>query len=470
MSCFKTQLSLGTALCLVLGAGQAWAQDAALESRIQDLEKELILLKRQLESQVQQAQEEAAAARAQAEEVAGPRLKMKGPRPTLESADGRYSIGLRGRIHFDAVAFDVDGGSPIGDLNSGTNFRRARLGVGGKIDGDFRYRIAYDAGGSSISGTSAGIDVAYLQYRGFKPLKLTIGKHKVPSNFEEQTSSNNINFMERSLATNLATGPAAGKRPAVSAIANTDFLYVGGAISFDDEGTATLDEGPALNGRIAVFPINNDEMTVHLGVNGWYTPDPAGRIRFRDRPEIRVDGTRFIDASSTSGTDGAGNVLRPEDAFNVGLEAAGAFGPFWAQAEYNMFGFRPTSNGVTQPADVSFDAYYVQAGFIVTGERKRYSKSNAAWGGVKPKDNFNMDAGHFGALEVAARYSKADLDDGTVLGGEETNFTIGVNWYLNPNIRILFNWVMADVDRRDSTGVQLGDDFNAFGVRFQVNW
>jgi len=45
--------------------------------------------------------------------------------------------------------------------------------------------------------------------------------------------------------------------------------------------------------------------------------------------------------------------------------------------------------------------------------------------------------------EVAARYSTLDLPDGGVLGGEEENWTVGVNWYVNRNVRVSANYVDA---------------------------
>ncbi|MEM1202125.1 MAG: porin, partial [Acidobacteriota bacterium] len=39
-----------------------------------------------------------------------------------------------------------------------------------------------------------------------------------------------------------------------------------------------------------------------------------------------------------------------------------------------------------------------------------------------------------------------DLNDGAISGGEEDNWTVGVNWYPNPATRLMLNYVHADVD------------------------
>jgi phosphate-selective porin OprO/OprP len=56
--------------------------------------------------------------------------------------------------------------------------------------------------------------------------------------------------------------------------------------------------------------------------------------------------------------------------------------------------------------------------------------------------------------------SKADIE-----GGEQHNTTAGLNWYLNPYTRIMFNYVYAEVEGR--ADVEDGN-INIFQGRFQV--
>lgn len=212
----------------------ARAQDAILEHRIEELERRNMQLERELREfreefqfqirEARQAADEAKAAAETATETAtetaaaaggGPRLKMKGPSPTFESEDGRYSLSLSGYVHFDMAHYFQDenfdnnagtGATPVAaDLNSGTTFRRAYIGFKGKIAEDFGYSIGFEAGGAATSGDPV-IDTANISYTGLDPIKLTIGKVWVPSNFEENTSSSSLNFLEHSIATNLGSG------------------------------------------------------------------------------------------------------------------------------------------------------------------------------------------------------------------------------------------------------------------------
>ena len=45
------------------------------------------------------------------------------------------------------------------------------------------------------------------------------------------------------------------------------------------------------------------------------------------------------------------------------------------------------------------------------------------------------------------RWSTLDLVDAGVAGGESDNITAGLNWYLNRNIRLVFNFVNVDGKR-----------------------
>lgn len=70
-----------------------------------------------------------------------------------------------------------------------------------------------------------------------------------------------------------------------------------------------------------------------------------------------------------------------------------------------------------------------------------------------------------GAWEVAARCSSIDLFDGSVDGGEEDNVTVALNWYMNPNTRIMLNYQYLDLDRDT-----VSDDASAVQARFQIDF
>jgi len=180
--------------------------------------------------------------------------------------------------------------------------------------------------------------------------------------------------------------------------------------------------------------------------------DISGANRFRARPENHLS-PRLLDTGSIA-----------SDGYNLyGLEAAYGQGPFSVQAEYMM-----TDVDVTGASSATLSSYYLMGSYFLTGEHRPYKASQGTFSRVKPTNDFGADGN--GAVEVTARYSMTDLNDGTtVMGGELNNLTGGINWYLNPHTRVMFNYVHSELDK---SGATLSDEgsLDAFLVRFQLDF
>ena len=455
---------MAAAVAALLAAPPAAAQED-LADRVQELEQELELLRRQLESQIggnmEAANAAAEAARAAGEGGGGPDVEMKGPAPTFASEDGGFTMSVTGRVHWDVGFYDEAEGQ---DLNDGSNLRRARLGVKGSIMKAWGYNLVLDGGDSAAD--DVDIDTAFVTYKGLKPIALTLGQHKAPLTLEDRTSSNDIPFIERSLGTNMFVGPAGGKRFGISAVGNTDMIWAGAGVFGEKLGvddSKVADEQWSFAGRLAVAPVNEKTHGVHLGASGWLIPQPSeseknestgktdtGKCQFRDRPEFRVDDSREIDTGS----------VIAENCYGVGGEFAAWYKPFWVASELHRFGFDELGGGAAM--ERSFDALYLQAGWVLTGEGRPYSMKKAAWSGVKPANSVGAEGG-MGAVELLGRYSHVDLTD--IDRGEQTNYTLGVNWWLNNWVALKFNYIDASVEIR---GEEI--EFDIFGLRTQVKW
>jgi len=64
---------------------------------------------------------------------------------------------------------------------------------------------------------------------------------------------------------------------------------------------------------------------------------------------------------------------------------------------------------------------------------------------VIPKKPFRPSARQWGAFQVAARVSTLDLNHSDVRGGQQLDFTLGLNWYLLANLRFAANYVHGHV-------------------------
>ena len=84
-------------------------------------------------------------------------------------------------------------------------------------------------------------------------------------------------------------------------------------------------------------------------------------------------------------------------------------------------------------------SYYGQVSYFLTGESRSYKNSLSGFGRVNPKNNYGENG--WGAFEVAARFSAIDMEE----DGSLEDITIGLNWYLNPNTRIMFNYVKGEM-------------------------
>ena len=96
-----------------------------------------------------------------------------------------------------------------------------------------------------------------------------------------------------------------------------------------------------------------------------------------------------------------------------------------------------TLSGLTE---TKLSSYYAQLSYFLTGESRPYKSSLDGFGRVNPNNNYGN--GGKGAIEVVARTSQICLEKANM--GQLNAKTIGLNWYLNPNTRVMLNYVMGE--------------------------
>jgi phosphate-selective porin OprO/OprP len=352
-----------------------------------------------------------------------PIVSFKDGGPKIESADKAYSAELHGRLQVDS-AWYADDQRALGD---GAEFRRAYLSVNGKIAKDFDYKLEYDFANSVVQDM-------YLRYNHYAPFMLTAGYFKEPFSLEELTSDLNITFMERGLPNVFAPSRKIGLMG--SAYNNWGSFSLGGfgADANDNDHPETAggeegDEGWRVATRGTFSPIHEEGKVVHMGaaVDYWSPADRTARIR--QRPESHVTDVRLVDTGSLGYID---------DMTTFGAELAGVWGPLSLQGEYMQNDISRKEGG-----SPTFSGWYAYASYFLTGESRPYDYKTGTFGRVKPKRNF---PGGPGAWELAARYSSLDLQDADVQGGKEDDITLGLNWYLNPQVKVKAEYVMIDAE------------------------
>jgi phosphate-selective porin OprO/OprP len=483
--------------------------NGALEQRVQDLEIS------------QGSKINALQTRADAVQLA-----FDNGRPVITTGDGRFEMAFRGRFHFDAgtfnqspgndVPFVVDGQN-LRDQPSGSFFRRAQFGVEGKFFRDFDYEMRFNFGGTETEDNSALVNIMRVAYNPTPEIRLNIGAIQPTFTLDDSTSSNDITFLERSSVVNALISEFGGSdgRKGVEATYlkqspdGVDYMINVAYTTSTTGGTSgtrqsVADDRDHLLGRVAARVYKDTDWDVHLGANaatilsmgGVDRTGPAGlfaarNLNFRDRPELRLSADRFI---------ATGNIAA-ESAWMWGLEAGLRYQNFYIASEYFNWGVerdRACQGCNLVAPDPDFSGYYVMASWILTGETKRYetqsrSNSRMQFGAPRPNSPFST-GGTYGAFELAARWSVTDLDfnvgaegvapianNGEIRGGKQQIASVALNWYLNRNMRVMFQYQHVDIDRLSSVPLSaatnplapssaypnIGQEYDTFAIRTQ---
>ena len=120
---------------------------------------------------------------------------------------------------------------------------------------------------------------------------------------------------------------------------------------------------------------------------------------------------------------------------------------------------------VSSDSSIGLSGYYGQISYFITGESRKFKNSYSGFNRVKPKNNFGKSGK--GALELAARMSKMDLSK--VSMGALNDITVGLNWYLNPNTRVMINYVMAELIEGDGSSDNATTE-NTIQCRVQIDF
>lgn len=414
-----------------------------------------------------------------------PQVTLANGRPTFSTADGMTSVAIRGVIQFDAALYDVSPLTTANDLGSGTNFRRARLGLDGNVFGNWTYALWGEFGGSG--GEAAVLNQAYLEYSGWKPFGLTspvrlrVGAWATPTGLEDATSNTDSLFLERPAAAELVRSLAGGDgRTGVGIFANEDHWYASATLTGKLVGVPAIPEFGQQRGyltRVAFNPLHGPDYDLHLGANVQGILRPADTaagpavlrsLRLRERPETRVDGGRLVDTNSLAANGATAYGLEFGASWKTLLLAGETF-----KIDVDRSGIGPAASNPT------FKGWYVAGAWTMTGERHAWAPANGGFRGIRPARLFDPNHDTWGAIEVAGRYSVLNLDDhrgafgslaplGGVRGGEQTITTLGLNWYPNPVVRFLVDQQWINVDRLSGSGVQIGEDVQVTSLRAQA--
>lgn len=514
----------------MLGVPPAATQNRSLEERVEAIENQLRqkpaeeqqntarinMLEMQLQQKEEDEQARATRLSTLEQQFADTTWTFDNSRPTIQSADGRFLMAIRARFQFDSAFFNQSSNinasnAQFKDLASGSIMRRAYIGIEGRVFRDFWYEYRMDFGGSNAEGSNPVVNLARISwnlgniaYPAEPHFRINAGLIQPIFTYDDSVSSSSLTFLERAAPVNVATSAYGGLEPRRGVeltFQQADLFYAGdnlvvSAAYTGQMGTApgaspdnTTDEGTQILGRVAYRVWSDGFSNVQIGgsashivnLTGAATPGGARTITLQDRPELRVDGNRLVSTGAIPAT--GGNLW--------GAEFAANLRNFYLTSEYLHYGVDRNTTcavGCVDAPNPSFYGWYVQGSWIITGETKTYqpnatNNEMATFNNPRVITPFSWEGRTWGAWEIAARYSDLNLNwnagsEGTtcigpllgcIRGGEQKIWTFGLNWYLNNTIRMMFDYMLVDVDKLNSAGQQIGQNFNAIGVRLQFS-
>lgn len=517
-----TPMSSMVVLAAVL-AGTSLPAAANMETLLEKLHAKGVLSDEEYKEMRQEAREAARANRDFKAEVMGDKAKRELPTGlngafannfSWTSGDGMNSIRLTGRVMTDYRFADNDLSlAPIAsnDRDSasaadGFELRRARLGVTGTLMGNIDYSAQFN-----MVGSAPVVDTAFANFKYLPNMNFQFGRFKQPFSLGQLTSSNDIDFAERSYVDQVI--PAKKLGAMVHGEPKPGLTYAASVFQEgENEITQEDGEGKRYAGRLtanfAQFA-NIADTVLHFGVagvGGDYQVRPSMSSQTNSSVEnvtrativgfrtlnrglsnvyrAQIGGENFLagaPAGNIPRTGVASEFAADVDQTLFGLEYALARGPLklqgeWVRANYDASNPVRVLNTSNETVKGDVDTYYLQAMWNITGEKWSDMYRGGIFRGVTPNNNFRPGSG-WGAWQLGVRYSKFDASDIQVSGtrsrvqsgtgatsgamnSEVDSYGIGVNWILNPMSRLMFEWT-----RTDFGGATLPLDVNATGSK-----
>jgi phosphate-selective porin OprO/OprP len=384
-----------------------------------------------------------------------------------EFSDGDFKFKVRGRMMLDVFNVnrdleDPDG--PAGTLNAGQNdqsyrrsgMRRMRLGVEGQFTKQFKYKVEAELGSNNANTFKS----AYVEYVG-KKYSLVMGQDKAVAPLEEKTSSRFITFNERAMVHSaLDTGPYLAGLYVLGGGPNYSWSF---GVSGDDASSsesAGREESYQVLGRATWAPIFVKSPTglhlLHLGAFVRYR-DSAGdaAIQYRARPAALGFDDRTVDTGAVGDNDKT-----------FGVEAAYVFGPFSLQGEWLHANVERRVGG-----DVAASGAYIDAIWNFTGESRNYKGGAGEF--TRNSASAPLESGGPGMWQLAARAEQVDLTDGTLKGGTQSGYTLGLHWYPTSYVGFKLNYGYTDIARDGTANLPLGSrsgEAQVISFRTQIDW
>ena len=416
----------------------------------------------------------------------------------LKSKNGDFRLRIGGFAQYDFSWLDPEahltvppavGG--IGPDPDSTQIRRARLTMDGTMYEVFDFRFEFDlanditpavpSAGQPVASSPALTDL-WVQWTHIPVIgAIRVGNQKEALGLEHLEAPTDLSFLEPSYLFDLLFGPFnTGFNPGVAILNSTTDkrmtweLGVWGNNS--DPFGYSIGNDWALSGR-STYLLYYDEPTQgrylwEIGASGSVRTPDEGLVRLRDRGDIRSGPPGVLNPIYAD--TGA---LQSDQQDIACVETFAQWGRWSLQAEYAGTWVENAVQPLAPPAARTargtpfFQGGYVEVWYFLTDDNRTFNLVYGVPARTVPLENAfwvrnacGNCCGGWGAWQVGVRYNTVDLNDNGINGGMLNSFTFGVNWFLNANAKMQFNYDFTD---RSQVKTVAAGDINGFGVRFQ---
>jgi phosphate-selective porin OprO/OprP len=270
-------------------------------------------------------------------------------------------------------------------------------------------------------------------------LTLSVGKQRETLSMERLMALSFLPMQERA-AVNDAFLPARTHGLVLSGTGGDRFTWAVGAFNDWIDGDESFsDTTSAFTGRVTWVPaVSRDESNLlHLGLGLRYS-DAKQPLRFASRPEFFI-APRYVDTGQVAA----------DHAMTYNLEAYWRNGPFLAGFEYIGADVHAAESG-----DPFFKGYSITGAWAVTGEMRTYRKRGGQFNPLPVSRPVHK--GGWGTFEMTLRYSRLDLTEGTIEGGEMDVLSLGLNWWQTRRSQFSVNYRYISLDRLGVQGHSSG--------------
>lgn len=409
----------------------------------------------------------------------------------IKSKDSKFKVHIGGRTQFDAAFFDAGnaiqtGPGGVGLLQDSVDFRRARIKIDGEMYGFIEWACQFDfVNSNNVDPTTpatqsnvVNVPVPTDLWMNFSHIpvvgNIRVGNFKEYIGFEHLTSSRFLNFMERSYNQDAFTGPfnngfSQGIGIWDTALDEDRATWAIGLFKNNSNGFAwgVGDGEYAVTGRVTyLLQYENDgEELVHIGAAYSHRDTDNDSLRIRARGSVRGGPPTLQNVYANTGT------MLADTQDLIGGEFVVVRGPLTFQSEYVVSIADQVVTGGVDRGTVFFQGGYAEVLYFLTGEHQIYSKKSGVFDRTKPHNNFGFsdcdECGGWGAWQAAVRYNFLDLDDSGVNGNTLNTVVFGLNWFMNPNVKIQWNY---DITKRNTAGGGVDGYIHSFGTRLAYDF